>query len=306
MAQHQEESCVPPGFRFHPTEEELVGYYLARKVASQKIDLDIIQEVDLYRIEPWDLQERCGTGGGKGEDDLSSSERYFFSFKDRKYPSGTRTNRATSAGFWKATGRDKAVLSSRSNRGVIGMRKTLVFYKGRAPNGRKTDWIIHEYRLQTNEHAPTQEEGWVVCRAFQKPVPNQRHFVFPAYAAAPGSYYDNGQLHLHGHGHGGDLRYLHPAAAGAGGFAFPSHDQFSEDLESKKNLLSNIPQLIGSPPTTTAIIGCGDASYDVQQHQGQGASANAIDWNFLDSLLSTSLLQDSYSAASAASHLHLQ
>ena len=58
MDQHhqQEESCVPPGFRFHPTEEELVGYYLARKVAAQTIDLDIIQEVDLYRIEPWDLQ----------------------------------------------------------------------------------------------------------------------------------------------------------------------------------------------------------------------------------------------------------
>uniref|UniRef100_A0A453DKU7 NAC domain-containing protein n=1 Tax=Aegilops tauschii subsp. strangulata TaxID=200361 RepID=A0A453DKU7_AEGTS len=59
---------------------------------------------------------------------------YFFSFKDRKYPSGTRTNRATAAGFWKATGRDKPVMSSRS-RGVIGMRKTLVFYRGRAPNG---------------------------------------------------------------------------------------------------------------------------------------------------------------------------
>ncbi|KAM3391795.1 hypothetical protein ACQJBY_013103 [Aegilops geniculata] len=159
---HQEESCVPPGFRFHPTEEELVGYYLARKVAAQKIDLDIIQEVDLYRIEPWDLQERCGGGrGGRGarqvaaEDEQSSSEWYFFSFKDRKYPSGTRTNRATAAGFWKATGRDKPVMSSRS-RGVIGMRKTLVFYRGRAPNGRKTDWIIHEYRLQTSEHAPTQ------------------------------------------------------------------------------------------------------------------------------------------------------
>jgi hypothetical protein len=100
--------------------------------------------------------EKCGKGIGKGEDDLSSSEWYFFSFKDRKYPSGTRTNRATSAGFWKATGRDKPVMASRSSRGVIGMRKTLVFYKGRAPNGRKTDWIIHEYRLQTNEHAPTQ------------------------------------------------------------------------------------------------------------------------------------------------------
>lgn len=50
------ESCVPPGFRFHPTDEELVGYYLKKKVASQKIDLDVIKDIDLYRIEPWDLQ----------------------------------------------------------------------------------------------------------------------------------------------------------------------------------------------------------------------------------------------------------
>lgn len=48
-------SCVPPGFRFHPTDEELVGYYLRKKVASQKIDLDVIRDIDLYRIEPWDL-----------------------------------------------------------------------------------------------------------------------------------------------------------------------------------------------------------------------------------------------------------
>lgn len=48
-------SCVPPGFRFHPTDEELVGYYLRKKIASQKIDLDVIRDIDLYRIEPWDL-----------------------------------------------------------------------------------------------------------------------------------------------------------------------------------------------------------------------------------------------------------
>ena len=52
-----DQSCsVPPGFRFHPTDEELVGYYLRKKVASQKIDLDVIRDIDLYRIEPWDLQ----------------------------------------------------------------------------------------------------------------------------------------------------------------------------------------------------------------------------------------------------------
>ncbi|XP_062209082.1 NAC domain-containing protein 37-like [Phragmites australis] len=153
------ESCVPPGFRFHPTDEELVGYYLRKKVASQKINLDVIRDIDLYRIEPWDLQEHCGIGYEE------QNEWYFFSYKDRKYPTGTRTNRATMAGFWKATGRDKAVHDKSR---LIGMRKTLVFYKGRAPNGQKTDWIMHEYRLEIDENAPPQEEGWVVCRAFKK------------------------------------------------------------------------------------------------------------------------------------------
>ncbi|KAF8377865.1 hypothetical protein HHK36_031251 [Tetracentron sinense] len=153
------ESCVPPGFRFHPTDEELVGYYLKKKVASQKIDLDVIGDIDLYRIEPWDLQERCRIGYEE------QNEWYFFSHKDKKYPTGTRTNRATMAGFWKATGRDKAVYEKMR---LIGMRKTLVFYKGRAPNGQKSDWIMHEYRLESEENGPPQEEGWVVCRAFKK------------------------------------------------------------------------------------------------------------------------------------------
>ncbi|RVX15668.1 NAC domain-containing protein 7 [Vitis vinifera] len=83
-------SHVPPGFRFHPTDEELVDYYLRKKVASRRIDLDVIKDVDLYKIEPWDLQ---GTE--------EQNEWYFFSHKDKKYPTGTRTNRATKAGFWK-------------------------------------------------------------------------------------------------------------------------------------------------------------------------------------------------------------
>ncbi|XP_010473492.1 PREDICTED: NAC domain-containing protein 26-like [Camelina sativa] len=150
---------VPPGFRFHPTDEELVDYYLRKKVASKRIEIDFIKDVDLYKIEPWDLQELCKIGNEE------QSEWYFFSHKDKKYPTGTRTNRATKAGFWKATGRDKAIYIRHS---LIGMRKTLVFYKGRAPNGQKSDWIMHEYRLETNENGIPQEEGWVVCRVFKK------------------------------------------------------------------------------------------------------------------------------------------
>ncbi|KAL0446179.1 UNVERIFIED_CONTAM: NAC domain-containing protein 7 [Sesamum latifolium] len=138
---------VPPGFRFHPTDEELVDYYLRKKIASKRIDLDVIKEIDLYKIEPWDLQELCRIGAEEQND------WYFFSHKDKKYPTGTRTNRATKAGFWKATGRDKAIYLKHS---LIGMRKTLVFYQGRAPNGQKSDWIMHEYRLETNENAAPQ------------------------------------------------------------------------------------------------------------------------------------------------------
>ncbi|URD79241.1 No apical meristem (NAM) protein [Musa troglodytarum] len=160
-------SHVPPGFRFHPTEEELVDYYLRKKVAPRGIDLDIIKDVDLYKIEPWDLQ---------GIHRLHQQFISLFGHKDKKYPTGTRTNRATAAGFWKATGRDKPIYSKNS---LIGMRKTLVFYEGRAPNGQKSDWIMHEYRLESIESAPPQatkardasmlqEEGWVVCRVFKK------------------------------------------------------------------------------------------------------------------------------------------
>ncbi|URE40378.1 No apical meristem (NAM) protein [Musa troglodytarum] len=154
-------SHVPPGFRFHPTDEELVDYYLRKKVASRRIDLDIIKDIDLYKIEPWDLQVKCKIGTEE------QNEWYFFSHKDKKYPTGTRTNRATTAGFWKATGRDKPIYSKNT---LIGMRKTLVFYRGRAPNGQKSDWIMHEYRLEANENAPPQEEGWVVCRVFIKRI----------------------------------------------------------------------------------------------------------------------------------------
>lgn len=50
------QSQVPPGFRFHPTEEELLQYYLRKKVSFDKIDLDVIRDVDLNKLEPWDIQ----------------------------------------------------------------------------------------------------------------------------------------------------------------------------------------------------------------------------------------------------------
>lgn len=57
-------------------------------------------------------------------------------------------NRTTSSGYWKATGSDKKVsVSSSLSNGIAGIRKSLVFYQGKSPNGSRTHWIMHEYRL---------------------------------------------------------------------------------------------------------------------------------------------------------------
>ncbi|XP_057539586.1 NAC domain-containing protein 54 [Amaranthus tricolor] len=152
--------ALPPGFRFHPTDEELVAYYLKRKINGHKIDLEIIPEIDLYQCEPWELPSKSLLPSN----DL---EWYFFSPRDRKYPNGSRTNRATKAGYWKSTGKDRKVNSQMR---AVGMKKTLVYYQGRAPNGHRTDWVMHEYRLDEAEcEIPSGlQDAYALCRVFKK------------------------------------------------------------------------------------------------------------------------------------------
>ncbi|XP_059656602.1 NAC domain-containing protein 83-like [Cornus florida] len=170
---------LPPGFRFHPTDEELVVQYLKRKVFLCPLPASIIPEVDVCKADPWDLP-------GDWE-----QERYFFSTREAKYPNGNRSNRATVSGYWKATGIDKRIVASKGNNQVVGMKKTLVFYGGKPPSGTRTDWIMHEYRLAGAETTATvaspelkqpplspekdstpsskvQSENWVLCRIFLK------------------------------------------------------------------------------------------------------------------------------------------
>ncbi|XP_075649460.1 NAC domain-containing protein 21/22-like [Castanea sativa] len=149
-------ATLPPGFRFYPSDEELVCHYLYKKITNEEVLKGTLMEIDLHTCEPWQLPEVAK---------LNATEWYFFSFRDRKYATGFRTNRATTSGYWKATGKDRTVLDPMS-REIVGMRKTLVFYRNRAPNGIKTGWIMHEFRLET-PHMPPKED-WVLCRVFHK------------------------------------------------------------------------------------------------------------------------------------------
>lgn len=160
---------LPPGFRFHPTDEELVLQYLRRKLFSYPLPASIIPEIDLARHNPWDLPGGC------------EQERYFFALREAKYANGNRTNRATECGYWKATGKDRVVVATKCGR-AVGLKKTLVFYHGKAPIGQKTDWIMHEYRLNISNprscglsHMKNstlsdaiEVKDWVLCRIFKK------------------------------------------------------------------------------------------------------------------------------------------
>ncbi|KFK45123.1 hypothetical protein AALP_AA1G347100 [Arabis alpina] len=147
MADSSPDSCfkegkfIAPGFRFHPTDEELVMYYLKRKICNKRLRINVIGVVDVYKLEPEELP---------GQSVLKTGDRQWFYFtpRSRKYPNAARSGRCTGSGYWKATGKDRVIeYNSRS----VGLKKTLVFYRGRAPNGERTDWVMHEYTMDEEE-----------------------------------------------------------------------------------------------------------------------------------------------------------
>ncbi|TVU36273.1 hypothetical protein EJB05_18201 [Eragrostis curvula] len=196
---------LPPGFRFHPTDEELVRHYLCRRCTGAPIAVPIIAEIDLYKFDPWQLPRMALYG---------EKEWYFFSPRDRKYPNGSRPNRAAGSGYWKATGADKPVGTPKP----VAIKKALVFYAGKAPKGEKTNWIMHEYRLADVDRsarkknslrraaslAPYDGDGhesnvpeknplddWVLCRIYNKkgglekpPVADRKPAMFGTNTAA--------------------------------------------------------------------------------------------------------------------------
>ncbi|CAH9070781.1 unnamed protein product [Cuscuta europaea] len=142
-------SSMFPGFRFSPTDQELISYYLKKKLEGIDSCVELISEVEIWRHEPWDLPAKSVV--------QSDNEWFFFSPRGRKYPNGSQSKRATESGYWKATGKNRNV---KSGSNVIGTKRTLVFHTGRAPEGQRTEWIMHEYC--SDEKQP--QDSMVVCR----------------------------------------------------------------------------------------------------------------------------------------------
>ncbi|XP_047335961.1 transcription factor JUNGBRUNNEN 1-like [Impatiens glandulifera] len=170
-----------PGFRFHPTDEELIGFYLKKKVLDERLNHRIdhlIKQLDIYKYDPWDLP--------KYFKDVGHKEWYFFCKRGRKYKNSIRPNRVTGSGFWKATGIDRQIMGSNNEDQIkyecIGLKKSLVYYRGSAGKGVKTDWMMHEFRLPTfsspdHHHLqhPQEAEVWTLCRILKRDAPHNKY-----------------------------------------------------------------------------------------------------------------------------------
>ncbi|CAA3009532.1 NAC domain-containing 83-like [Olea europaea subsp. europaea] len=159
-------SKLPPGFRFQPTDEEIVFQYLAPKIFSCPLPASIIPEISISKYDP--CREFPGDSTGK--------DKYFFSNKEP----GNRSSRATEDGYWKGSGSDKRIIY-RKRKPIMGMKKTLVFHKGKYPQASRTDWIMHEYsitiygNIASNSKQRKNSQGsfiqignWVLCHVFKK------------------------------------------------------------------------------------------------------------------------------------------
>ncbi|XP_006654429.1 NAC domain-containing protein 82-like isoform X2 [Oryza brachyantha] len=154
------QTFLPPGFRFHPTDVELVSYYLKRKIMGKKPLVHAISDVELYKFAPWDLPAQSCLQSR----DL---EWFFFCPRDKKYANGSRTNRSTPNGYWKTSGKDRTIeLNSR----MVGSKKTLIFHEGKAPKGSRTDWVMYEYKMEDDKlvSAGFSKDDYVLCKIFKK------------------------------------------------------------------------------------------------------------------------------------------
>ncbi|KAK8356933.1 hypothetical protein V6Z12_A05G387500 [Gossypium hirsutum] len=100
---------MPSGFRFKPTDDELI-FYLMYKARSKPLPPTRIKEVPLYKYDPDTL--------------------------------------------------------------TVGLKKTLVYCRGKPSKAQKTNWIMHEYVLsdppQTTHKNNHQLDGWALCRVYNR------------------------------------------------------------------------------------------------------------------------------------------
>ncbi|XP_039172598.1 protein NTM1-like 9 [Eucalyptus grandis] len=130
----------PVGLRFKPTEDELIVHHLRKKLKGEMETICVIPELYIYNWEPPELFARYKELSSIPSD---GSECFFFC------PHGRKRKRKTECGFWKETC-SKRVIQAPDTGEEIGLRRGLVYHKGRQRNSQRTNLGMTEYHLNSN------------------------------------------------------------------------------------------------------------------------------------------------------------
>ncbi|TYJ23765.1 hypothetical protein E1A91_A08G215000v1 [Gossypium mustelinum] len=150
------------GFRFHPTDEELIEY-LQIKTFNRDSLVQVIAEIpDICESEPWELP---------GRSVLQTGDRlwYFMYPPKYKYRNSKLVSRTTLEGYWKITGKARKIINSETGM-EIGNKKTLLFYKGQCNDKIKnnTCWVMHEYELKAMLDSTNSHQTFKLCKLKKK------------------------------------------------------------------------------------------------------------------------------------------
>ncbi|KAI4338195.1 hypothetical protein L6164_016539 [Bauhinia variegata] len=141
------EKVIVEGYKFEPTDEELLAFYLKKKVNGEELPFHVIHEDNVYDYSPEELT-------GKYELYKTTTEWYFFTKRTAKYLNGKRPDRtAGTTGYWKANGVDRKI---RVKGEIIGSKRCLDFFYGLdRKNSKRTNWKMHEYVLAKKNIPPS-------------------------------------------------------------------------------------------------------------------------------------------------------
>ncbi|KAH1128639.1 hypothetical protein J1N35_000017 [Gossypium stocksii] len=161
---------MPIGYRFRPTDEELVVHYLKRKALNLPLPASVIPEFDVFQTDPGSLP-----GDVK-------EKRYFFSNRYGNDSNNKKRKRVVAgSGYWKPIGKEKPILASGTNQ-VVGVRQALIFCERKPCTDTKPRWLLHQFRLvgfadQTQMTKREWHGDWVVFKVIQRKRNAKKHGV---------------------------------------------------------------------------------------------------------------------------------
>ncbi|XP_024626785.1 NAC domain-containing protein 83 [Medicago truncatula] len=140
MAVANVEPDLPAGFRFDPTDRQLVECYLTKKILNQPLPTHLF-EFDVFQTEPWRLPR-------ENRYSLEHRKYYFFDLRNRRFQNMDATPAGN--GEWRMVEWNEEF--ALSNNQLIVRKNTYVYWRVQGSQAVMTQWWMHEFVISTIFH----------------------------------------------------------------------------------------------------------------------------------------------------------